>query len=199
MGKNFEKTADSLQDNEIFFNITELKIEVTYILDQLQSNNLINVSLIPNLDLYVDQVTNFIEENSFTNAENHLTKSMINNYTKNKVLPQSIKKKYNKNHILLLILIYNTKSILSISDIKKIFDVFTQNPNISKDKIIEFYTIITNMVGHSNINDIIIAIETSNELTLNSKKEIVSIIATRLAIEANNNKILSELLIEKYL
>ena len=43
---------------------------------------------------------------------------MINNYTKNNLLPPSVKKKYSKEHVLLLILIYYFKNILSIKDIE---------------------------------------------------------------------------------
>ena len=50
-----------------------------------------------------------------------LTKTMINNYTKNELLPPPIKKKYTKEHMFLLIFIYYFKNILSISDIQSIF------------------------------------------------------------------------------
>ena len=49
-----------------------------------------------------------------------LTKTMINNYTKNNLLPPSVKKKYSREHMLLLILIYYFKNILSIRDIETV-------------------------------------------------------------------------------
>ena len=49
-----------------------------------------------------------------------LTKTMINNYSKNNLLPPSVKKKYSKEHVLLLIFIYYFKSILSIKDIETV-------------------------------------------------------------------------------
>ena len=45
---------------------------------------------------------------------------MINNYTKNNLLPPSVKKKYSREHMLLLILIYYFKNILSIRDIETV-------------------------------------------------------------------------------
>ena len=51
-----------------------------------------------------------------------LTKTMINNYTKNKILPPPEKKKYSKEHIIMLISIYYLKNIASISDIRKLLD-----------------------------------------------------------------------------
>ena len=45
---------------------------------------------------------------------------MINNYAKNKLIPPPDKKKYDKEHMYLLIVIYYFKNILSINDIDTI-------------------------------------------------------------------------------
>lgn len=85
---------------------------------------IIELSEIPDIDLYMDQVTTFIENrlNCLKRFEKDkiLTKTMINNYAKDKILLPPVKKKYSKNHIILLILIYHLKSILSIYDIGKL-------------------------------------------------------------------------------
>ena len=78
---------------------------------------------IPNIALYMDQVTTFMEsklKNTWRNpeADKILTKTMINNYAKNDLLPPPVKKKYSKEHVLMLIFIYYYKSILSINDIQ---------------------------------------------------------------------------------
>ena len=64
---------------------------------------------IPNIDLYMDQVTTFMEE-QLQSTKRHkddkiLTKTMINNYAKNNLLPPPVKKKYSKEHVLVMILI----------------------------------------------------------------------------------------------
>lgn len=78
---------------------------------------------LPDIDLYMDQVTSFLEaklRNSARNPEEDkiLTKTMINNYAKNNLIPSPEKKKYTKEHMLLLIFIYYFKGIMSISDIQ---------------------------------------------------------------------------------
>lgn len=79
---------------------------------------------IPNIDLYMDQVTTFMEKHLASSKryedDKILTKTMINNYAKNNLLPPPDKKKYSKEHQLLLIFIYYFKSILSIRDIEKL-------------------------------------------------------------------------------
>ena len=84
---------------------------------------------IPNIALYMDQVTTFMEDN-LASTKRHdddkiLTKTMINNYAKNKLLPPPEKKRYSREHLLMLIFIYYFKSILSISDIQSILNPIT--------------------------------------------------------------------------
>ena len=84
---------------------------------------------IPSIELYMDQITTFmdtqLEGNKRTKEDKILTKTMINNYSKNNLLPPSTKKKYSKDHIILLIFIYYFKNFLSISDIQKLLKPMT--------------------------------------------------------------------------
>lgn len=85
---------------------------------------------IPNIDLYMDQVTTFMEKalKSTKRYPNDkiLTKTMINNYAKNDLLPPPIKKKYSKEHLMVLTFIYYFKSILSIKDIETLLAPITE-------------------------------------------------------------------------
>lgn len=87
---------------------------------------------IPNIDLYMDQVTTFMDKNLRKNSRHPeedkvMTKTMINNYAKNDLLPPPIKKKYSKEHVLVLIFIYYYKGILPISDIQALLEPITKN------------------------------------------------------------------------
>ena len=84
---------------------------------------------LPNIDLYMDQVTTFMDDR-LSISKRHpedkvLTKTMINNYAKNNLLPPPVKKKYSKEHLLALIFIYYFKNILSIGDIQAILNPIT--------------------------------------------------------------------------
>ena len=87
---------------------------------------------IPNIDLYMDQVLSFLDEkleytqrNDDDSEERVLTKTMINNYAKNDLLPPPVKKKYSKNHIMTLIFIYYFKNFLSINDVRTLIGPIT--------------------------------------------------------------------------
>lgn len=86
---------------------------------------------IPSIELYMDQVTTFMDK-QLSGTKRHeddkiLTKTMINNYSKNDLLPPSDKKKYSKDHIILLIYIYYMKNFLSISDIQNLLSPMTEH------------------------------------------------------------------------
>ena len=78
----------------------------------------------------MDQVTTFMEEQLAATKrygdDKILTKTMINNYAKNKLLPSPEKKRYSKEHVLMLIFIYYFKNILSINDIQTLFTPIVQ-------------------------------------------------------------------------
>lgn len=112
-------------------------------LDRIQH---IKLEDIPNIDLYMDQVTTFVEK-KLKNTARHpeedkiLTKTMINNYAKNDLLPPPVKKKYSREHVVLLIFIYYYKGILTINDIqallKPLTGQFFQNESLDLGDIYE--------------------------------------------------------------
>ncbi len=104
----------------------------------------ISVGEMPNIDLYMDQLTSFMNERlkkstRHPETDKILTKTMINNYAKNDLLPPPVRKKYSKDHLILLLFIYYFKSLLSINDIqtlleplKERFDLEDEEFNLSR-------------------------------------------------------------------
>ena len=104
---------------------------------------------IPDIDLYVDQVTTFIDSHlesvKRSPEDKLLSKTMINNYTKNHVLPSPDKKKYSRDHLLMLIYIYYFKSFLSIKDIQTLLKPITEK-YFGKDTDTSFFDIYKELV-----------------------------------------------------
>ena len=98
--------------------INELKEKFS----ELNLQNQLTLDEIPEIDLYMDQVTQLFDskfnETKRNEDDKALTKTMVNNYAKGKLLMSVKNKKYSKEHLLLMSLIYNLKGALSISDIK---------------------------------------------------------------------------------
>lgn len=115
------------------------KNELDKLIDNLYLDEIIELDEIPELDLYMDQVIQLFE-NKYnktlrTEEDKVLTKTMINNYAKDKIFMPIKNKKYSKEHLILISLIYELKGSLSISDIKKVLTpiVSTLNNNEEYD------------------------------------------------------------------
>ena len=134
---------------------------------------------LPNIELYMDQVTTFLEEqlkNTKRFEEDKIfTKTMINNYTKNHLLPPSNKKKYSRNHMILLIYIYYLKNFLSISDIKNLLDPLNEHfdDQDSKNSFYKIYNEIFKLEHDHNttIRDSIADVFHKSEATFAELKE----------------------------
>ena len=114
-------------------------MDINKLLEKLINNmTLISPDEIPNISLYMDQVTTFMDEHLQASKRHEddkvLTKTMINNYAKNHLLPSPEKKKYSKEHVLLLIFIYYFKNLISIKDIETLLEPITKKYFQNEDK-----------------------------------------------------------------
>ncbi len=149
------------------------------ILKSLREIQYIKPEEIPSINLYMDQVTTFMEEHLSNmrrfEDDKLLTKTMINNYTKNNLLPSPDKKKYSMDHMLLLIFIYYLKNVLCISDIQSIVEPLTERYFNNKDTSLKsIYSEIVEMEeGYvdSFAKDIIKKYNNSRKIFLDAKPE----------------------------
>ncbi|NRD77957.1 DUF1836 domain-containing protein [Bacillus sp. BRMEA1] len=123
------------------------------LLEQYGLDAALSLEEIPKIDLYMDQVIQLFE-NKFADSKRNeeekvLTKTMINNYAKGKLIFPIHNKKYSREHLILISLIYQLKGALSINDIKTTLDGL--NKRILKEDIdLEaFYNSYLNLTGKS--------------------------------------------------
>ena len=121
------------------------------ILHHLAEIDYVHPEDIPNIDLYMDQVLTFLDQELGTvrevNEDKAMTKTMINNYTKNQLLPPPEKKKYSRDHMLNLIFIYYFKNFLGLKDIKSILDPINEK-YYGDSEGLDFFDIYSDMVGY---------------------------------------------------
>ena len=121
------------------------------LLAHLDSLDHSHVDDIPQIDLYMDQVTTFMEKHlgelKRYPEDKVLTKTMINNYAKNNLLPSPLKKKYTQEHILLLVFIYYFKNLMSFTDIETVLSYITEHHFDTDDEssLAEIYTKVFSM------------------------------------------------------
>ena len=96
------------------------------IINEALSDADLESSEIPAIDLYVDQIVNLVSEKIKQGSplfyDRHLTKTMINNYSKDGVIAPVKGKKYTREQIVQILLIYSLKNTLSINEIKRVLN-----------------------------------------------------------------------------
>jgi hypothetical protein len=112
------------------------------LIDKISTADNIKLSDIPELDLYIGQVEEFLLSKlshlKRSEKDKILTATMINNYTKDQLLMKPTKsKQYTRSHIILMILLYYLKQILSLDDIKAIFEVILKDMSTTDDDVIQ--------------------------------------------------------------
>jgi len=183
------------------------------IVEELSLSDEVKLVDIPNLDLYMDQLLTFIEDNLKGLARNPddkiITKTMINNYAKDGIIAPPIKKKYNRRHVILLILIYYLKQVLSLNDIKTLFQPILNDPSSEDDDIISLEDIYSTFLKIRKIQfqDFgqefadkfkLIREQTSNLKNENQGLAEIFLLIITLAAQAGAQKRLAEKLIDKY-
>ena len=183
------------------------------IMESLERFSYIRYEDIPNIDLYMDQVTTFMDEKLQSTTRNPgedkiLTKTMINNYAKNDLLPPPVKKKYSREHMMILIMIYYLKGVLSFNDIQELLAPLTEryfdkNDGFNLEDIYKEVFHIESLQKNSVKEDVAKKIEHAKEMFQNAPEEdeefftLFSLIV-QLGFDVYAKRLLMEKLIDSY-
>ena len=192
--------------------------ELKKILSELDTYSGIPSLDIPDIDLYMDQVTTFFDkklEAFKRDADDKiLTKTMINNYIKARILPPPHNKKYSKQHMMLFAIVYQLKQTLSIQDIeyllKSINQLFVESENNKNlnlvNKIYEaFYNIEINEsqlfvdsfnVEIEKLSDLFLEGLNKDQNSEDISKSNLFLLVVQLVIQANLRKYFAERIID---
>lgn len=90
--------------------------------DTVKNFRLPSYNEIPDVGLYLEQVSKYITECLTPLEQPGLTGSMISNYVKQKLIPSPVKKLYYRDQIAYLLFIAIAKNALSINQIKELIE-----------------------------------------------------------------------------
>lgn len=191
------------------------KNELIRMVNLLQGQEDIRVTDIPDIELYMDQLLTFLNGKLKTFArepdDKILTKTMINNYTKFQLLTPPRNKKYSKEHILLLILIYQLKNVLTIGDIKRLFTPILKDISTPDDDLMPLSQIYASFLDLKALqsddfcDNLAAKFESIRSMTTTLEDEesrdtaTVFLIVLMLVAQANAAKFLAERIIDEYL
>ncbi len=152
------------------------------LIEDVKINEFITLDDIPSIDLYMDQVIQLFENKlsylKRNDEDKILTKTMINNYSKGKLFMNIKNKKYSKNHIILIILIYELKGVMSIQDIKTALDDVVKSYDEEMEEKLNLEVFYKKHLEMINKNDSVI------------KEEILSITKELRGLDLHEEKLL---------
>lgn len=119
---------ETAKDTEKSKNLqAEIQADIQHTLDSL---HLPAYREIPDVGLYLEQVTRFINTALESFPDMSVTPSMISNYVKLKVVTRPEKKAYSRDQIVALLFVAVAKTVLSMDNIRKAFEIRRQNSDV---------------------------------------------------------------------
>jgi len=110
-----------------------IMVKITALKEKLASERPNKWENIPDIDLYMDQVVNYMKRQHIgLKGEEELTSAMINNYMKKDLLPRAKKKKYDREHIVYLTAICLLKQVLPVTETGILLKKLTEKRSIEK-------------------------------------------------------------------
>ena len=141
---------------------------------------------IPTLDLYMDQIMTLFED-KLANNKRHpddklLTKTMINNYSKEGLIKPIKGKKYTKEQILQMLLVYNLKNTITMQEIKQLLLPSYQEETSIEDLYQRFIAIKQNQ--KQELKPLVQNIIDTNHLSLDKESDRVLTIMALSALSS---------------
>ena len=103
------------------------------ILEDYVNKGRIQAKDFPDMELYMDQAAMYMNKKleiyQKADEEPVMTKAMISNYVKHDMIPKPNKKKYTRDHLAMLTLVYYLKGVLQVQDIEDLMKPLIDNYN----------------------------------------------------------------------
>ena len=161
-------------------------------------------SQIPAIDLYVDQILNLINERlqdgSKRYYDRHLTKTMVNNYSKEGLITPVKGKKYDKEQILQMLTIYTLKSTLSINEIKRLLQGMYATEDFDVDALTSLYDrhLEVKESNREHVRNTVDGIIERNSLDVCDDLDYISLVCSIAAYSAHLKNIAQAMIAQRY-
>ncbi|MBE6667061.1 MAG: DUF1836 domain-containing protein [Ruminococcaceae bacterium] len=159
---------------------------------------------IPAIDLYVDQIINLVADKTQLSSERYhdkqLTKTMINNYSKDGLITPIKGKKYSKEQIVQILTVYTLKNTLSIGEIKRLLDGAYALEDFSGDELVKIYDryIDIKTENREYSQGILKELIKNNSLNIEDEKDFMLVVGSLLSLSGFLKNIAQALIDEKY-
>ncbi len=183
-------------------------------IDDYVAKSKIEEESFPDMEIYMDQAETFLNKELGIYKKNEkdkvITKTMIGNYVKHNMLPRPVNKKYSKDHLILLTLIFYLKGSFQMEEIEKIVKPLIDNYNSAFDEKIDLSALYEGILEvqakelaslPKSISEMMEGIKyqlRENELSDDDMLEIFLLIVN-LSMKADAQKFLAHKLLQEYI
>ena len=97
---------------------------------EYQKKGLADGKSVPDIDLYIDQMVSCLNSELSLyakNGEGPITKGIVSNYTKHKMIPGPEGKRYTKDHCIFMLLVYYLKGCFSMDQVQRLMKPILSN------------------------------------------------------------------------
>lgn len=180
------------------------KEELAKVVEDALNESELKSEEIPAIDLYVDQILNLVNEKLLEGSERYhdrqLTKTMINNYSKEGIITPVRGKKYDKEQILQMLFVYTLKSTLSINEIKRLMQNAYAVEDFDATGLKNLYDKHIEMKNSSQAQsvDIINEIIDENSLDIANDVDYINLVCTISALSAQLKNVAQAMIDAKF-
>ena len=159
---------------------------------------------IPAIDLYVDQILNLVSECLKNGSERYfdrqLTKTMINNYSKEGLITPVKGKKYDKEQILQILMIYTLKNTISIGEIKRLIDAMYATEDFDVNSLTRMYDrhLEIKDAYREQVTEVVDGIIARNDLDVTDELDYISLIFALTAFSAHLKNVAQAMIDARY-
>jgi hypothetical protein len=159
---------------------------------------------IPAIELYLDQILSLVTDKNSASAERYreraLTKTMVNNYSKDGLISPINGKKYSRAHIIEMLLVYNLKNSLSIEEIKRVLTGVREECGFSGEELVSAYHRFLSLKAsnRSRAGDAVKHLIQEDELSAEDDKDFFLLLLDIFSLSAYLKEIGRELLEHRY-
>ena len=159
---------------------------------------------IPAIDLYLDQILSLVADNRATASSYYqdkpLTKTMVNNYSKDGLIKPVKGKKYAKEHIVQMLLVYALKSSMSIGEIKRMLTGVDDSENFTDGDLIACYDRYLNQKEdvRDMSRDVVERLLREQSLAIEDDRDFLVFLLSLIALSSYTNGIARALIAARY-
>lgn len=176
-----------------------------------QKKGLADGKSVPDIDLYIDQMVSCLNSELSLyakNGEGPITKGIVSNYTKHKMIPGPEGKRYTKDHCIFMLLVYYLKGCFSMDQVQRLMKPILSNYDSAWDDNVDMQAYYKEILAAVRKSEEDFSEQLQERILANKKfladrgsdddiSELILLI-TMLIMRSNEERYMAEKLLDEY-